>query len=364
MKIAILGTRGIPNNYGGFEQFAEYLSIGLVEAGYDVTVYSPKYHWHKKDTYKGVKITTKFCPEKEIGSGAHFIYDFLCLKDALKREFNIIFEFGYASVALSYILLPFRNSVIVTNMDGLEWKRGKWSPFVKYIFKWFEEIVVKRSTFLISDNKGIQDYIFTRHNKESFMIPYAAMEIKEPDILFLEEYKLDPFSYDLTIARLEPENNLELIIDAYIKRNIERTYVIVGNNQSPYGRFLKSKYKNKKILFLGSIYNKEHLDNLRHYSECYIHGHSVGGTNPSLLEAMAAGSFIFSHDNVFNKNVLDDNAYFFKDSKELENLLSKFSDLQLNRKRMIEANRIKILDIYSHDSIINQYIGLIKKLVK
>mgnify|MGYP001184375912 CR=1 FL=1 len=123
MKIAILGTRGIPNNYGGFEQCAEHLSVGLAQNGYDVTVYSSDYHSYNKESFKGVNIIKKWCPEKEIGSAAHFIYDFICLRDALKKDFDVIFEFGYQSVAISFILLPIKDSIIVTNMDGLEWKR-------------------------------------------------------------------------------------------------------------------------------------------------------------------------------------------------------------------------------------------------
>ena len=136
-KIAILGTKGVPNNYGGFEQFADFLSRKLVKRGYDVTVYNPHYYDVGTD-YKGVNIIYCWCPEKTFGSGiGNIIFDFLCLLDSFKRNFDLIFELGYQSVALSYIFLPIKRLKIVTNMDGIEWQRSKWGKFQKiFIKKW------------------------------------------------------------------------------------------------------------------------------------------------------------------------------------------------------------------------------------
>src|SRR5258706_146969 len=139
MRIAILGTKGIPNNYGGFEQFAEELSIRLVQNGHSVTVYNPSFHPHTEDSYKGVNIKWIYSPEEVIGGAANFIYDHLCLKDALNSNYDIIYEAGYHSVALSFWFLKIRKinrPVIVTNMDGLEWKRSKWSPLVRKFIKY------------------------------------------------------------------------------------------------------------------------------------------------------------------------------------------------------------------------------------
>ncbi len=121
MKVAILGTRGIPNSYGGFEQFAEYLSVGLVERGHSVTVYNTSFHEYPDTIYKGVSIRKIYSPEKRIGASANFIYDYLCLKDALQSDFDIIYELGYHSNAPSYCLLKKESPVVITNMDGLEW---------------------------------------------------------------------------------------------------------------------------------------------------------------------------------------------------------------------------------------------------
>ena len=361
MKIAILGTRGIPNNYGGFEQCAEYLSLGLVENGYDVTVYSADYHPYNKNQFKGVNIIKKWCPENKIGSAAHFIYDFLCLKDALKKDFDVIFELGYQSAAISFVLLSIKDSVIVTNMDGLEWKRAKWSPFVKKITKWFERIAAKHSTFLISDNKGIQDYLKQKYNVESSFIPYGADEAS-PDQAFIKYYNVKPFSYFLLIARLEPENNIDIILNGYVKSKIDFPFIVVGDTETAYGNFLTDKYKDSGVVFLGSIFNKEHLDSLRGFAQCYFHGHSVGGTNPALLEAMAAKAFIFAHDNAFNRDVLEQNAFFFNNVQEIKEMLLNFNNLAIKRVQMIDNNIKKIKNKYSHKHIIEQYINLIKEV--
>ena len=246
-------------------------------------------------------------------------------------------------------------------MDGLEWKREKWSPFVKKITKWFERIAAKNSPFLISDNKGIQDYLKEKYNAESSLIPYGADEV-DPDQSFIKYYNVKPFAYFLLIARLEPENNIEIILDGYVKSKIDSLFLVVGNTETTYGNFLKDKYKDSGVVFLGGIFNKEHLDSLRGFAQCYFHGHSVGGTNPALLEAMAAKSFIFAHDNVFNRDVLEHNAFFFRNDTEIKEMLLNFNNLALKKAGMIDNNSKKIRNKYCHKNIIKQYIDLIKEI--
>jgi glycosyltransferase involved in cell wall biosynthesis len=361
MKIAILGTRGIPNNYGGFEQCAENLSAGLVQNGYKVYVYSVDNHKYTKNKFKGVNIIKKWCPENRIGSAAHFIYDFICLRDALSKNFDVIFEFGYQSVAISYLLLSIKDSIIITNMDGLEWKRAKWSVFVKIITKWFERVAAKNSTFLISDNNGIKNYLKNKYSVDSTMIPYGADEVLSAPSL-IKNYNQTPFSYFLLISRLEPENSIEIILDGYLKSKICNPFIVVGSTDTTHGKFLKYKYKSTQVIFLGSIFNKGHLDSLRRFAKCYFHGHSVGGTNPALLEAMAASSFIFAHDNVFNRDVLEHNAFYFRNDIEIKEMLLNFDNLELSKAAMIDNNIKKIRNKYSHSIITNKYIDLIKKV--
>ena len=312
MKIAILGTRGIPNNYGGFEQFAEYLGNGLVQLGHDVTVYNPSTHPYKDKEYKGIKIISKFSPEDKIGSLANFYYDWICSSDASKRDFDIVYHAGYQSAALAIKFFAFKSkSVWLTNMDGIEWKRDKWSQPIKWLTKKMEKIAIKNSDYLISDNIGIQKYYEDIHNAKSFFLAYGANVPEQISSYVLGLYNINEYDYSLIISRLEPENSVEIIIEGYIKSESNKKLIVVGNHQTKYGGYLKNKFSHCRIIeFVGGIYNKEHLDGLRKYAKFYFHGHTVGGTNPSLLEAMAVGANIIAHDNLFNKSVLKGCAFF------------------------------------------------------
>ena len=363
MKIAILGTRGIPNNYGGFEQCAEYLSVGLVEKGHEVTIYSPTFHPYKDETYKGVKIIRKVSPEHLVGqSASNFIYDYLCLKDAVKQDFDIILELGLITSSLSIIFCRHRGKVIATNLDGLEWKRSKWNKLVQKITKTLEKYGVKYSDYLIADNVGIQEYIHDEYNRESEFIAYGAVDIKLPNADCLIEYGVKTNNYLLSIARLEPENNLEMMFDGYIASGIRTSYYVVGNHLTAYGDFLKDKYRDTGIIFLGSIFNKVDLDNIRYYSKYYLHGHSVGGTNPALLEAMAAQTFIIAHDNQFNKSVINENAYYFNSPTSLSALL-KNNEILNNKTAFIQNNLTRINEVYRWTIVVDRYESYFQRIL-
>lgn len=363
MRIAILGTRGIPNTYGGFEQFAEYLSVGFVKLGHSVTVYNVSFHEYREDNYKGVKIRKVYSPEKIIGAAGNFIYDFLSLKDALKRDFDIIYELGYHSNAPSYYLLKKQSPVVVTNMDGIEWKRSKWNAFTQKLIRKLEYIAVKKSDYLISDNPAIHEYYIKQFNRDSYYIPYGAKMVDDFDEIVLKRYHVSPRSYFLIIARLEPENNIETILDGFVQSGSDYPFLVIGNKDSRYGKFLQNKYKQQNIRFLGGIYQKKELDDLRHFACRYFHGHSVGGTNPSLLEAMAAQAFIIAHDNPYNRVVLEEGALYFKDSSMVSEIIQSSLNPDI-RNALIISNVEKIRRQYSWDKIISDYERLFQKLLK
>jgi len=363
MKIAILGTRGIPNTYGGFEQFAEYLSIGLARRGHSVTVYNTSFHEYNADDYKGVAIRKIYSPEKWIGASGNFVYDFLSLKDALKKDFDIIYELGYHSNAPSYYLLNKKSPIVVTNMDGIEWKRSKWSRFTQKLICKLEKIAVQKSDYLISDNPAIREYYQQDFGKDSFYIPYGADVVNDFDEDILSGYNVSLGKYFLLIARLEPENNIEIILDGFINSGDEKPFLVIGSKKNKYGKFLESKYKQQNIRFVGGIYDKKVLDNLRYFSLAYFHGHSVGGTNPSLLEAMAAGCFIVAHDNPFNRSVLGMDAFYFEKSTELACIISELPET-VGNKMFVENNIQKINKYYSWDKIISAYEDLFESLLQ
>jgi glycosyltransferase involved in cell wall biosynthesis len=359
LRIAIIGTRGIPNNYGGFEQFAEYLSVGLAQRGHEMTVYSPHFHPYRKKTYKNVKIKYVYSPEPVIGSAfGNCVYDFLCLRDALNQKYDIIYEAGFTSMVPAYIYFNVRkidNPVIVTNVDGLEWKRKKFNFLIRQFMLWEEKMVARHCRYLVSDNKGIQKHFKDNHKKDSFFLAYGANICTNYSEKHLRKYNLENKSYYLVIARLEPENNIELIINGYLSSG-KYLYplVVIGNTNTKHGRYLSKKYKKcDHICFLGSIFDFEELESIRHCSFSYFHGHSVGGTNPSLLEAMAAGCLIIAHDNPFNRSVLHNNAFFFSDESDIKTILSSnaFYDME-TREKYASNNRNSIVNDYSWKRII------------
>lgn len=363
MKIAFISTRGIPNNYGGFEQFAEYISVGLVQRGHEVVVYSPHFHPYKESEYKGVRIKHVYSPEQWMGSSiGSFFYDFSSLRDALKKEkFDIIYDAGYTSIVPAYIwfnVKKIKYPLFTTNMDGLEYKRTKFNKWVQKFLFWEERTTVKHSHFLIADNLGIQDYYKEKYDKESKYLPYGADIHEDHDVNLLKEYNLAPHSYYLLIARMEPENNIEMVIQGYIESKLQdKPLIIIGKTDTPHGKILVEKYATYPgIRFMGSIYDFKKIDSIRYFSSAYFHGHSVGGTNPSLLEAMASSCFIIANDNIFNRAVLKNNALYFKKKDDVSSILNNISDYLIDKRiTFIENNSACIRNEYSWEKLIDDH---------
>jgi len=364
MKIAFVSTRGIPNNYGGFEQFAEYISVGLVKKGHEVTVYSPHYHPYQDNYYKGVRIKHIYSPEKWMGgSVGSFFYDYACLKDALKKEdYDIIYEAGYTSIIPAYIRFDVKNlkkPIFTTNMDGLEYKRTKFNKIVQKFLFWEERMAVKHSHYLIADNLGIQDYYKVKYGKESKYLAYGANIYNDYSKHYLAEYGLTENNYFLLIARLEPENNIQMAIDGFLssEQAFKRPLIIIGKTNTAYAKKLMKLYeKRENVRFIGGIYDFEKINSIRHYSYSYFHGHSVGGTNPSLLEAMASGCFILSHDNVFNKSVLGTNSFYYSNSDDVASLLVSIEEkVEIKKQLFVSENLKKIRESYSWEHLIDEH---------
>ncbi len=365
MKISLTGTRGIPNHYGGFEQFAEQLSTWLAGRGYDVWVYNPTHHPFPGNMFQGVNILHIPYPERILGPTAFFLYDYLCLKDAIKRSTDIILECGYASAAPSYRFLNFKNSKIITHLDGLEWNRPKWSPLTQKIMKRTEKTAVRFSHALVCDHPEIQSYVEHTYHVKPRYIPYGAEIFKDPDRRIIERFNVSTDEYYLVIARLEPENNLQTIIKGFLKTGHEEKLLIVGDHNNAFGRRLFNDYGAlENIIFLNALYDQNILNNLRHFSKAYFHGHSVGGTNPSLLEAMAAGSLIISHDNQFNRLILKDNALYFNNEEDIQSILSSLQDLSDQKEKMIHANIKIIQDNYQWEKVTDQYEDLFSNILR
>jgi glycosyltransferase involved in cell wall biosynthesis len=240
-------------------------------------------------------------------------------------------------------------------MDGLEWKRSKYNFLVRRFLRYAEYLGVKYSDFLISDSEGIKKYIDDKYNKDSKYIAYGSEIVSVVDASILEKYQLQEYKYHMLLARIEPENNVETILDGVCLSGNKTPFLVIGDyNNNKFGKRIKEKYKDcENICFLGSIYNNEELNCLRHYCDLYFHGHSVGGTNPSLLEAMGSGNLIIAHNNIFNKAVLKENAYYFFTSEDVSFYIkTKQRRFEIDK---IEKNKNKIKNEFDTNQINSRY---------
>ena len=323
LKIAILGCQGIPAKFGGFETFAEQLATRLAQQNFSVTVFCEAEDDNSLSTYKGVSLNYVKTPK--ITALRSIWFDTVCIIKCL-REYDIIYMLGY-SVAFAFFLPVIFGDKLLVNMDGLEWKRTKWSRFAKIYLRAMEYLAAKWATILVADAEGIADYFKKRYGNPDkiVMIPYGADIIKTPPKPErLTPYGLEAGNYYLVVCRLEPENHVLEIIRGFSNTASKRKLVIIGDYQAatPYTKSL-TRQEDERVLFLGSIYDQEQLTALRFYCHAYLHGHSVGGTNPSLLEAMACSNFVVAHDNVFNREVTENQGWYFANSVELQQLLEK-----------------------------------------
>jgi len=357
MKVGILGTRGIPNHYGGFEQWAEQLSRGLINMGCEVLVYNSHFHPYKKKELNGVQIVHKWDP-KSIGLTSQFIYDFLCIVHARKQKFDVIIQLGYTTSSVWGWMLP-KGVRVIYNMDGMEWRRTKYKGLIKSFLKYAENLAVNNSDVLIADSKPIKQYLDSKYKINAEFIAYPAEIFEEPDVAVLEKYRLKQKNYLLLIARFQPDNNFEIIIEGVLKSNSKKSLLIIGDNKNSYGRYLKNKFNDSRIVFIGKVYNKPELDNLRYFSYLYFHGHSVGGTNPSLLEAMATQCVICAHNNEFNKSVLGSDAFYFNNIEDITVLINNVDNN--NEKQSWISNNLDYLRSNNKmDDLINKYYNLLK----
>ncbi len=364
MKIAIAGTRGIPNNYGGFEQCAEFLSVLLAEKGHEVVVYSTHYHPYKNKNFKGVAVRHCYNPEKIIGTVGNFIYDYLCMRDAVKSKFDILLVLGYTTASVFYPFMNYGKTVLVTNMDGLEWKRDKWNEVVKKFARWFENLGARYSHYLVADNLKIKEYLYKTYKKDATFIAYGCQPFVTPDESTISKQGVSKNNYSILVARMEAENNIAMILEGYTCSSQQGKLLVVGNLTTEYGKKMQERYgKDPRVEFTGGIYDLNQLNNLRYFSRYYFHGHSVGGTNPSLLEAMASGAYIVAHGNEFNEAILEGDAKYFTDAATLTALLNAPAIEDSARVQAIENNNQKVINIYNWNLIADKYEQLFKKLL-
>jgi len=329
-KISIIGTVGIPAKYGGFETLTEYITKDLNKE-YDITVFC------SSKAYKEKVKKHNDCHLEYINLNANGVqsipYDILSLIKSLKFADSILILGVSGCIALPFMKLFNRKTKIITNIDGLEWKRDKWNKYAKWFLKFSEKLAVKYSDVVVADNKVIQDYVLSEYGTKSELIAYGAdhVEKKELSTEIIVKYSFLKDNYAFKVCRIEPENNIHMILEGMSKYK-KLNFVIIGNwNTSQYGINLKDTYKDfENIFILDPIYDQEILNQIRSNCHVYIHGHSAGGTNPSLVEAMALNLPIFAYAINYNKETTQYSAKYFNDSEELIQLLETTSEIELD----------------------------------
>ena len=211
----------------------------------------------------------------------------------------------------------------------------------------------------------IKEYLFNTYNRDATFIAYGCEPFNQPEERMLEKQGVTKNGYSILVARMEAENNIAMILEGFTRSSQEGKLLVVGNLTTGYGLRMQEQYaKDTRIIFTGGIYDLAQLNNLRHFCRYYFHGHSVGGTNPSLLEAMASGAFIIAHGNEFNEAILGSDAFYFTDAGSLTQLLNQPPVNDVNRRQAIESNNRKVREIYNWNLIADQYESLFLKLLK
>jgi glycosyltransferase involved in cell wall biosynthesis len=360
-KIAIIGTNGLPGRYGGWDQLLNHLTSILSEK-YEIIVYTSKYN-----AVPGLKefnnSKIRVLPLKANGIQSIFYDGYSMLESSLK--YDILLVLG-TSGCVFLPVIRFFNSNIILNPDGAEWKRGKWNFIVKQFLKISEYMGIKFAKVVVSDNLIIQNHIFDFYNKNSILIEYGGDQVLSKELTNETQlrYEIVKGSYAFKVCRIEPENSIDLILDVFAQ--VKLKFILIGNwNNSSYGINTREKYNSySNLILLDPIYDQEKLDELRSNCGLYIHGHSVGGTNPSLVEAMYLGLNCVVFDVDYNRITTENKAVYFKDDAELLKIIAEFENdtsifnhvgKSLNKVAEIRYKWVDIINKY--DKIFNNILG-------
>ena len=337
-SIAIMGIRSIPAQHGGFETFAEQLAPYLLSAGWAVTVYCQEDGkmptW--ESMFHGIRLVhIGVGPDTALNS---IRFDWACISHALKDRPSLVLTLGY-NTALFGLRLRAAGIPNVMNMDGIEWSRQKWGPMARawlYLNDWAGCL---GATHLVADHPEIARHLSSRvRARKITTIPYGTTAIEDVDSAPLKDLGVQPGKFVTVIARPEPENSILEIVQAFSAKKRGVDLVVLGNYRSEVAYHVQVQAAaSSEVRFPGAIYDTSIVHSLRKHSMLYVHGHQVGGTNPSLLEAMGAGNAVLAHDNHFNRWVAGEGAGYFKDARSCSEALDTLLDNAAQRSAMSAA---------------------------
>lgn len=358
MKVAIIGTVGVPANYGGFETLVEQLVRHNKSEDLQYAVYcSRKSYNDERWVYHGAK--TEY-----VGLNANGIqsipYDIVSLIKAARKS-DVVLILGVSGCAFLPVFRLFSKKRLVINIDGLEHRRDKWNKWARRFLKYSERQAVKYGDVIVTDNKGITDYVKKEYGRDSELIAYGGDHVlqdvsKKETVEILNKYDLDVDDYSLAICRIEPENNVHTILKAFSLMP-DKNILFIGNwDKSAYGKEMREQYSAfPNIKIQSAVYDLRDLNVLRSNCELYLHGHSAGGTNPSLVEAMFFAKPIIAYDCIYNRESTENKAEYFRSFDELINIIKDSS-------RKFDNNAASMLEIakrrYRWATIAQQYENL------
>ena len=362
MRIAILGTRGIPASYGGFETFAEHLSTRLVARGHDVTVYCRAHYVSPRQLeYHGVRL--KVLPTIRHKYFDTVVHTFLSAIHAVSGRYDAVLICNCANAAFSPIL-RLTGTPVAINVDGLEHKRKKWGWLGQHYYRVAEYLSTLLPNEMVTDAKVIQDYYLTRHNTPSTMIAYGSEVERRPDRESVRKWRVEPNRYVLYVSRLEPENNAHLVIEAFKRVRTAFRLLIVGD--APYAEHYINSLKaqargDKRIVFTGFVFGQDYRA-LQQNAYCYVHATEVGGTHPALLEAMGYGNCVLTLATPENLEVVGEAGVPYIDetdlAEKLQRVLRDGSLVQAFRNRAQQ----RIQTHYDWETVVDQYEALFARM--
>jgi len=366
MKIAIVGSRGYPYVYSGYETFVKELVEQLVKKNIEVTVYCHKNLFNEYPK-KVNSVSLVYIPTIERKTLSQFLHSFQSIIHACFHNFDIILVVNSANGPFGILTKLFKKKTAI-NVDGLEWLRPKWKGFGSKYFYFSSKLSTLLYDNIITDSFEMAKIYKKEFNSESTVIAYGANIPKFYNKSFIEKWRLVKYNYYLIVGRLIPDNNSDIIIREFVNSSSNKKLVIVGD--VPYNDKFANKIKginDKRIIFTGYVNNQEVLNELYRNSFVYLHGHEFGGTNPSMLQALANGCGIIALDTVFNREMLDNGKYglfFTKGKDNLKNLIEQTENNTEKIKYLRSISQNRIIENYTWEKITDQYVTLFNEMLK
>ena len=366
LKIAIIGSRGYPYVYSGYETLIKELSERLVGRGCEVTVYCHRNLFKEKPALvNGIKLV--YVPTIETKSLSQLIHSFLSMSHAVVSDVDVIFAVNAANGPFGLISKIFRKRTAI-NVDGLEWLRPKWKGLGAIYFKTAARLSTILYDQIINDSDEMRKVYLNIFKKESVVIAYGATVKKSEDPSLIQQWPITPKEYYLVVGRMIPDNNADIIVKGFLASNSTKKMVVVGDvfYKDAYADTLKA-LKDERLIFTGYVYDPEVLAALYHHCYVYVHGHEFGGTNPTMIKAMGYGCAILALNTVFNKEMLANGLYgiYFEKNQEAVRKQINYADQYPKKiKNLRENSHLGITDKYNWDCITDQYLEVFRRLAE